>query len=194
MRVRGFTLIALSILSGVALLGQQQSEAPQFRAGVEVIQLDVTVLDDQRRPVRGLTASDFTVLENGAARPIRAFTPVELAARTRATEAVWIDDVPPDVATNDIDRHEGRLVIILMDRIDPGAAAQLMARKIATAAVDALGPDDLAAVVSTNNGAVRDSTIQNLTADRARLLRAINAADPSTGISTKRRRSGRAWA
>jgi VWFA-related protein len=186
MRVGGISLIALSILPAAALLGQQ-SDPPQFRAGVELIQLDVTVLDDNRRPVRGLTASDFTVLEDGTPRPIRAFTPVELVTRTRTTEAVWASEVPPDVATNNIDRREGRLVVILMDRTIPVQEGTLTARRIATAAIDALGPDDLAAVVSTSNGAVRDSTIQNFTSDRTRLLRAINAADPSTGFSYEAR-------
>ena len=57
------------------------------------------------------------------------------------------------------------------------------ARKIARTAVESLGPYDLAAVVSTNNSAVQTRAVQNLTADRARLLDAINAADPSVGMS-----------
>jgi VWFA-related protein len=178
MRVRRIGLIALLGLSSAGPLAQGQTDRPQFRAGVELIQLDVAVLDAKRQPVRGLTAADFTVLEDGVARPIRAFTPVELAPRTRSAEAVWTDTVPADVATNQVGEHEGRLVVILMDRSIPVHEPTLVARRIAAAAVDALGPHDLAAVVSTSNGA-----IQNLTADRARLLRAINAGDPSTDIS-----------
>ena len=183
MRVPRFRLIVLLALSSVSLLAQGQSDLPQFRAGVELVQLDVAVLDDKRQPVRGLTAADFTVLDNGVATPIRAFTPVELAPRTRATEAVWADEAPPDVVTNQVGQQDGRLVIILMDRSIPVHQPTVVARKIAAAAVEALGPDDLAAVISTNNAAVQDRTVQNLTADRARLLRAINQGDPSTGIS-----------
>ena len=178
MRVRRVGLIVLQVLSSAMLLAQGQADLPQFRAGVELIQLDVAVLDDKRQPVRGLSQADFTVLENGVARPIRAFAPVELADRTRSAEAVWAADVPPDVATNQVGQQDGRLVIILMDRSIPVQQPTIVARRIATAAVEALGPHDLAAVVSTSNGAV-----QNLTADRARLLRAINHGDPSTGIS-----------
>jgi VWFA-related protein len=178
MRVRRIGLIVLQVLSSAGLLAQGQDAPPQFRAGVELIQLDVAVLDGKRQPVRGLSAADFTVFENGVARPIRAFTPVELAPRTRSTEAVWAADVPRDVATNQVGQQDGRLVIILMDRSIPVQQPTIVARRIATAAVEALGPHDLAAVVSTSNGAV-----QNLTADRARLLRAINHGDPSTGSS-----------
>ena len=70
-----------------------------------------------------------------------------------------------------------------MDRTIPIEQPTVTARKIATAAVESLGPHDLAAVVSTNNSAVQTRAVQNLTADRARLLDAINAADPSTGMS-----------
>lgn len=178
MSVRGIGPIFLLVLSSAGVVAQDQIAKPQFRAGVELIQLDVAVLDDKRQPVRGLSAADFTVLDDGVAKPIRAFTPIELAARTRSTEAAWAADVPPDVATNQVGQQDGRLVIILMDRSIPAHEATLSAKRIAAAAVDALGPGDLAAVVSTSNGAV-----QNLTADRERLRRAINHGDPSTGIT-----------
>ena len=152
MRVPRFRLIVLLVLSSVSLLAQRQSDLPQFRAGVELVQLDVAVLDDKRQPVRGLTAADFTVLDNGVATPIRAFTPVELAPRTRSTEAVWAEEVPPDVVTNQVGEQDGRLVIILMDRSIPVQQPTVVARKIAAAAVEALGPHDLAAVISTSNG------------------------------------------
>jgi hypothetical protein len=65
----------------------------------------------------------------------------------------------------------------------PTGQPTLAARKIAIAAVDALGPHDLAALISTS-GAVP----QNLTADRARLIRAINERrDWSTGISKEQK-------
>jgi VWFA-related protein len=167
-------------LSAAGLLAQGRGDLPQFRTVVELIQLDVTVLDGKRQPVRGLTADDFTVLDNGKPATVRAFTPVELASTPAAGEPVWATRVRPDVATNQIGREEGRLVVILMDRSIPPGEPTTTARRIATAAVGALGPADLAAVVSTSNGAV-----QPLTADHARLLGAINAGDPSTGMSSE---------
>jgi VWFA-related protein len=172
----------LAILASAGLLAQGQGELPQFRTGVELLQLDVAVLDSKRLPVSGLTAADFTVLDNGVETPIRAFTPIELA-RPRANEAVWAGEIAPDVVSNEVGEQEGRLVVILMDRTIPQDQPTVTARKIARAAVESLGPHDLGAVVSTNNSAVQTRAVQNLTADRARLLDAINAADPSTGMS-----------
>lgn len=59
---------------------QAQTDLPLFRGGVE-LQLDVSVLDRNRRPVSDLTAADFTVRENGEGRPIRDFSLNPAAAR-----------------------------------------------------------------------------------------------------------------
>jgi len=71
---------ALSLLLvGLAAL---QTPAPQvpstFRAGVDVVALDVTVLDKDRETIRGLTAADFTILEGRTQRPIVAFDALDL--------------------------------------------------------------------------------------------------------------------
>jgi VWFA-related protein len=160
--------------SAAALTARQGAPPPQprFRGGVDVVQVDVSVLDKDRRPVRGLTARDFTVREDGKTRPIVAFVPVELGDIPAPTgRAAWVREVAPDVVTNAA-RPEGRLVVIMFDwsiRFED----QQLARRIATAAVDQLGPDDLAAVVFTSAFA-NNGTPQNFTADRARLLSAIN--------------------
>lgn len=155
-------------------LRAQQLEQPRatFQTGVNVVQVDVSVLDKDRKPLRGLTDADFTIREDGKPRPIVAFVPVDLAEREASpARASWMRDVSPDVTTNDV-RPEGRLVVIMFDwsiRLED----QVLARRIATAAVDALGPDDLAAVVFSSAFA-NGGTPQNFTADRARLLAAIN--------------------
>jgi VWFA-related protein len=184
MRVSVVGLAGLVAVSSVALLSQGQQDRPIFKTGVELVQLDVVVLDGKRQPVKGLTAADFTVLDNGAPAAIRAFTPVELA-RGRPSEAVWAGDVDADVTTNRVADDEGRLVVILMDRSIPPGDPVVKARKIANAAVDALGPSDLAAIVSTSNNAVQSGLVQSLTSDRSRLKRTIDGGDPSTGISAE---------
>ena len=86
---------ALLVLISASVLAQEKVDQPSFRSGVELVQLDVAVLDEQRRPVRGLTADEFTVLENGVRRPIRTFSAVDIPARTRAQEPVWAKDAAP---------------------------------------------------------------------------------------------------
>jgi VWFA-related protein len=177
--MRRFGCLALVVVSSAGLLAQDRGDQPTFKTGVELVQLDVTVLDGKRAPVRGLSLSDFTVLENGVPRPIRAFKAVELPSRAQRSEPTWAQTVPPDIATNQAAAENGRLVIILMDRSIPFMGGTVMAQKIALAAVDALGPNDLAALVSTS----APYAPQNFTADHNRLVKAIMQRDWSTESS-----------
>ena len=85
--------------------GNQQ---PVFRAGTEVVQLDVSVLDKDRKPIRDLTKTDFTVLEDGNPRQVVAFSAVDVpnpppvaGGATDVEKAkTWKRDITPDVTTN----------------------------------------------------------------------------------------------
>jgi VWFA-related protein len=149
------------------VVSQDRSPTPQssFRTGVELVYVDVSVLDGDRRPVRGLEASDFVVREDGRPRPIAAFSAVDLPDPPVEPPVGWMRDVAPDVVTNLMPR-EGRLLVILLDAAPehlPGA------QRTAQAAVDQLGPGDLAAVIFSEVG-----TPQNFTADKRLLREAIN--------------------
>jgi len=170
-----------------AQAGQQLPPVgPQtFRTGVDAVQLDVSVLDAERRPVRGLSAADFTVLENDKPRRLVAFSAIDLPPMP-AEPISAADAVPPDVTRNDL--PQGRLVVILIDPFieRPGesrgypmnpTALRATARRI----VDSLGPGDLAAVGHTIYGVP-----QNFTTDKSRLKRAID----SSAFGTIRRGEG----
>lgn len=151
----------------LTLTADQTASPPQttFRAGVDIVDVDVSVLDRHRLPVTGLTAADFTVYEDDRPRPVVAFTTIDLPTRVRPP-APWMDDVAPDIATN-VFPNEGRLVVILFDR-SINTTQRPVAVEIAEAVVTQLRPGDLAAVVYSTLGIP-----QNFTADRQRLLRAI---------------------
>ena len=65
-------ILGLGVIAISAGLSAQQPTAPQstFRTGVDVVQVDVSVLDRNRNPVTGLTAADFTVRVDG--KPVYA--------------------------------------------------------------------------------------------------------------------------
>jgi VWFA-related protein len=178
---RFIPLVFVVLVTGIAVpAAQQPTEAPPpqavFRATTALVEVDVTVLDGRRQPVKDLTAADFTVLEDGQPREVETFAAVDLADRVVTTDAAWMSEVPRDVADNQIAVQEGRLVVILMDRSIPVGFPTTVARQVATAAVEELGPGDMGALVSTSGGVP-----QNFTTDRARLIRTINQRDWSTG-------------
>jgi VWFA-related protein len=170
MRTSGVALAAAVLFA--AVLGLRAQQPAPFRAGVAIVDVDVSVLDQNRLPIKGLTADDFTVLEDGKPRPVVAFTPIDLASR-EMPPAPWMADISPDTQTNDLQR-EGRLVVILLDRsIALGDVPN--ARRVAEEALNQLRPADLAAVVYTEYGIP-----QNFTSDRRRLLAAVQR--PSVGL------------
>jgi VWFA-related protein len=151
-----------------------QSNPPQqtFTTGVELVRLDVSVLDKDRRPVRGLTARDFTVLDDGNPQPIVAFSEVDIPDAEPAA-AEWMQQVGSDIATNQLDLR--RIIVIVMDdgttSVDDGAVNA--AKQIARGVIGRLGPNDLAAVVFTLEG-----KSQNFTSDRRRLIAAADSFAP----------------
>lgn len=164
---------AAAVASSSWLLAQQPpASPPTFSAATDVVRLEVSVLGRDRRPVRGLTAADFTVLEDGRERPIAAFSAVELpSVPLTKPAAAWVRDAPRDVVTN-TGSEEGRLVVIAFDW-SIRSYDQALARRIAHAAIDGLGPADQAAVVFTDP-ASNAGVPQNFTSDRALLRAAID--------------------
>lgn len=171
----------------VALIAAAQQSDPRekqtFRTGIDLVQVDVSVLDGRRRPVTGLTADDFTLFEDGRATPIVAFSQVRVPKRPAfpASAAPWLREVAPDIIANDLPR-EGRMVVIMFDLMLPRRHVPA-ARKIAAAAIDALGPTDLAAVVH-----VAGVEPHGFTRDPARLRAAIDRpfaglADAEAGLA-----------
>ncbi len=146
-------------------------QLPTFRTGVDIVELDVTVLDKDRHPVKGLTADDFIILDRGKPQSIVAFSTVDVPTPV-SYPAPWMREAPLDVVSNVENR---RLVTIVMDdaytEFNPDFGKR--AKQIAKNAVEELGPADLAAVVFTFMGRP-----QNFTSDRSRLLAAIDSYVP----------------
>ena len=172
------TLLFVAALFSTAVLaagvGRQQQPLPQprFTTGVDLVQIDVSVLDRDGNPVRGLTEQDFSIFENGKPQVVRGFVPIELPAPVRPA-AAWARDIGPDVIANTPEVR--RLVVILLDdgMTAADAGESELAVRVARAAIDQLGPADLAAVAFTYLGRA-----QNFTADRRELHAAIDSFAP----------------
>ena len=95
----GRSELVAAYLVGAIAIGSTQQAPPDtgttFRSGVDVVRLDVSVLDQNPLPIRGLTAADFSVLEDGRPQPISAFDAVDLPDhRSDATCGSRSSDLP----------------------------------------------------------------------------------------------------
>src|SRR5205823_1387214 len=86
--------LACLVLTGSAQQPATPGQQPTFRAGVDVIRLDVSVLDKNRQPIRGLTAADFTILENGKPQRIVALSQVAAVDRFEPRQQEWVGNTP----------------------------------------------------------------------------------------------------
>jgi VWFA-related protein len=171
---RHFIVLAAALCGGAHLAAQRQPVLPQppaptFRSSVEIVHLDVSVLDRDRRPVRGLQPDDFTILEDGTPQSIAVFQAVDIPAPPPPTTP-WMREVAPDVRTNS-DIQERRLfVLILDDGTVQSPRGVNNVKDIGRKLIDGFGPSDLVAVVFTRD----NRNAQDFTTDRGRLLRAVD--------------------
>ena len=180
--------VAAVILFAATLAAQapQAPVAPQtpqvFRAGVEILTVDVTAIDNNTgRQVTDLTATDFVVAVDGNPRQVASSEYVRSVDHLRVVGAPRKVAAKPDetfFSSNTKGAPSGRLIVILVDQgnIRTGAARPVMnsAKKF----VDTLEPEDRVAVIAVPGpGELVDFTTDH---DKVResLLRIVGQADP----------------
>src|SRR5262249_23993317 len=90
-----------------------------FRAGVELVRLDVRVVDADGRPVRDLRQDEVEVIEQGERRPVVFFQHIE--EPTQSYAEVASHTVAGEVSTNQ-GAARGHLYVLVFDQlhITPG--------------------------------------------------------------------------
>ncbi|MCC7008929.1 MAG: VWA domain-containing protein [Acidobacteria bacterium] len=157
-RSTSWAAIGLAAAGATIALAQGEQRPPVFRSGVELIELGIAVVDRNRQPVRGLSADDFTLLEDGTPQRIVQFSEVEVPARDGPI--VMADEIAaPDLSAPQF--ADRRLVAIVLDDFGlPFGNASTPAgnsiyipeaKKVARQIVQSLGPKDFGAVVLTRD-------------------------------------------
>lgn len=148
---------------------QERPAAQQIRVRTGEVVVDVNVTDSGGSPVRGLTAADFEVYEDGIKQQIASFrfisgNTLEQSQQARSTgiqSSQLIADTPAFP----------HLVSLVFDKVNVEHGEALRAAGAAKAYVEKfLHKDDLAAVYGISMGV---HVYQRFTSDRASLLKAI---------------------
>jgi VWFA-related protein len=144
-----------------------------------LIQVDATVLDKNGKPVRGLTAEDFEVYENGKKQPITNFAFVELQAEIeKTTERIAAtkpskDAVPaPPVPVRLRPEQVHRTVALVVDDLGLSVTSVDVVKSSLKKFVDQqMQPGDVVAIIRTGSGA---GALQQFTTDKRILHAAID--------------------
>jgi VWFA-related protein len=137
---------AIVLVLTCAVNGQQ---TPVFRAGVELVTLDVRVLDSEGRPVTGLTPDDFVIELDGKKQQVRIVDYFEFAGAKAGSEVV--DTTAPGVPGRAAPKElTGRNVLIAID--DLSFRPQMTQTFAATARhlINSLGANDSVEIATTS--------------------------------------------
>lgn len=181
----------LAVLLCAALCaGQMPAQTPRqrqytFRALSELVLVNLTVRDRKGNLVRGLTANDFTVLEDGKSQRIVSFDieNTEIALPTSVLEAkVLTAESAPGTSVPQLDKSavkDRRLVVLFFDLSSMQPEEVDRSVKAAEDYVNRqMAPADLVAVASLDSSLLIN---QDFTADRALLLKAVESFSSNSG-------------
>ena len=146
-----------------------QQPRPEFRTLTNFVEVDASVLDRQRKPIRGLKAANFIVSEDNVLQKVVTFSEIDVPEPLEAPTP-WMRDVPPDVKTNILASDRRLVTLVLEDGIIGLDLHQQRIKAIARRIVDELGSGDLVSIIFTRD--IKKS--RDFTSDRAKLLAAID--------------------
>jgi VWFA-related protein len=175
----GFALIATLIAIG-AFVNAQVDPQPGFRSQINYIQIPVRVLDARGEFVRGLTQSDFQILEDGAPQTIAAFSAVDIPfVRKDATVPGASLTGIEGFASDESNHVDGRVYAFVLDNQNMPDAVALRTRHVMRRFIsDGLAGNDVAAIVMTGTGRGQPLTRSRELLNDA-LDRLMGDADPS---------------
>ena len=138
------TIVRTALVAGLVLLMRHSLPAqPQFRAGTELVVVDVVATRVDDNVARHLTVEDFEIYEDGVRQPIRTFQFVDLEANTRPSD-------PTGVFSNQVE--PGAVFAIVVDELSVEARHTPALRRWTHRFVqEQVRPDDYLGVMNTGS-------------------------------------------
>ena len=178
-------VLCAAVLAGQVPAPMSRPRQFTFRALSELVLVNVTVRDRKGNLVRGLTANDFTVLEDGKPQRIASFDVenTEIALPTGVQQAkVLTAENAPGANVPQVDKSavkDRRLVVLFFDLSSMQPEEVERAVKAAEDYVNQqMAPADLVAVASLDSSLLVN---QDFTSDHALLLKAVDSFSSSSG-------------
>lgn len=99
-----FLRLGAAVLIFCAAGFSQTEEAEVIRVDTQLVGFEVTVSDKSGKPVRGLSAKDFKIYEDGVERPIDFFEPITKQSGGRPVSIVFALDVSGSMTADEMAR------------------------------------------------------------------------------------------
>jgi VWFA-related protein len=184
--MRTYGILALAVVTALAQQ-PQPAQSPKtgvtFKAGANLVVVDVTVKDKAGNAIDNLSKTDFTVLEDGKPQKIDIFELQKLSMEPAPPEPPPTlgsqNELPENPKTRitteapgKVQYHDKRLLVLFFDFSNMGIPEELRAQEAAIKFLDTqMTPSDMMAIL-LNTAAVKVQT--DFTADRDQLKDIIN--------------------
>jgi VWFA-related protein len=153
---------------------QPGSSVTTLKTAARLVLLDVVVTDSKGNAVRGLKATDFTLLEDDAPQILSSFQEHNSVSQEEAAKAAAAVKLPPNHLTNYDPAPEGSAAtVILLDALDTPVEAQMYLREQMIAYMKTVPAGTKIAIFQLN---MQMRMIQGFTSDRDLLLRSVESS------------------
>jgi VWFA-related protein len=127
----------------------QQPQPPIFRANVELVRVDVSVMSRDGKAVEDLTAEDFEIEEDGLPQTVETVQFVRLSGQLPSERRESIDIRSLDHGRREAARDDVRVFVIFLDdyHVDKTPQINIPVRRALEEFVKQLGPYDVVAVM-----------------------------------------------
>jgi len=192
-RLANLEVLMRRIILIAAMALQAQQKAPvKFEATSQLVVVNVAAKDKSGKPIEGLTASDFTITEDGKAQAVKVFeyqrledaalTPVEPAVVAQASRPAQAPAQIAPAKPGEVKYKDRRLLVLFFDQAGMPVADQIRAQQAAVKFLtNSVTQSDLVAVMSYSTTL---SVLQDFTSDRDALISVVKRLSiGDTGMS-----------
>ena len=169
------TSYTLAVVTAFALAVLQTGQIPPFRSSIDLVQVDVSALDDDGRPIRDLKAEDFDLRVDGKPRSIVSAQFVAVSSNVQMPAAA--SPAAASYSSNAETTSRGRLIMIVVDRGSITAGRGKSVMEAASMFVTRLNPADRVALASIPRGPQVD-----FTADHQLVRRLLQQVDGNAPV------------
>jgi VWFA-related protein len=141
------SVLAFVLVLSVCMPAQAQNR-PQFRSGVEVTSIDVTVVDNRGRSIPDLKPGHFLVRVDGVPRRVISADWISRSSNTSGRSTV----PPSPKGSSSNEASGGRLILIVIDQPNIRFAGTIGHRAAINKFIDRLQPSDRVSVVNLGVG------------------------------------------
>jgi VWFA-related protein len=174
----GPSYVGAALVVVVAATTAVLAQRPVFRAGVDYVQLDVVVTDNNDKAIRDLSKADFEITEHGRAQTLTDLEFVAIPSSHRSMADVRTSAPTLDVVTN---THPplGRQWVLVIDDLHIIELHLRQTKQLVQEFLESLPPDDAVAIVFVG----RSDLSQGFTSDLGAQMRTVSRIKDSLGLA-----------